>query len=247
MASLNEIAYRILNVVQSKKSDDDPIDITEIKFDVNNIRATLLKQKLDKFYLEIPENLVQTINNIELDVINSSFLLNAEVKANSTVLRSKVKIPKILGDKVGRFVIKEISASNILSDNFTVVNSKNAKYTGNGKFNRGDLFTWIEDDYVYVKTNSLIIKTIKYINVRAIFLDAISVASFYNKYYNSDSNSILYNPNLPYDDDSDFPVTNDMIKQIEDIILYNKLFTENTAKIDSKNDSSDSIREVSNE
>lgn len=244
MASLNEISYRILNIIRPKLSDDDAIDISEIKFDVNNIRSTLLKRKFNKKYFEIPSNLVQTLDNLSVSYVNSSTVFSPEIAANTVLLKSNLKLPKILQSNMGKSIIKEVSAANILSDNFTVINGRFAKSSGSGKFNKRNAFVFIEDDYLYIITKRLIYKALEYVNIQAVFEDGNAIKDFKNANYSTDTSDTMYDANLLYTDDDEYPVTLDMIKEIEDIIVYNKLLTENNAAIDSNNDGSDSIREV---
>ena len=230
--TLNEISYRILNIVKPKLVDDDSIDISEVKYDVRKTIATLMKQKFNKKYLEIPSNATQTIKNLEVEVVNSSTMLDPEIAATRVVLRTKLKVPKFIHNSSGKPVIKEVSPSNILGKNFTVINSRFAKSAGSGRFNRKNVFAFYENEYLYFITRRLIYKTLQYVDIQAVFEDPKKVFDFLNENYGTS-----------YDDNSEYPVPNDMIKQVEDMVLYNKLLTQDNASIDVKNDGADQITE----
>lgn len=233
MASINEISYRILNIIRPKLSDDDAVDITEIKFDVNNVRTTLLKQKFDKKYFEISSNLTRPIQNLEVEPLNTSTILSPEIASNTIILRSKLQIPKVLTSGMGKPLIKQISPANITGVNFTVINGKHAQHSGSGKFNKRNVFAFIEDDYVYFISKRYLYKSLTYVNIDFVPEDAQEYKDFMNDNYSAGLT-----------DNDEYPVTLDLIKQIEDIIIYNKLLTENNASIDSQNDGSDSLKEV---
>jgi hypothetical protein len=171
-------------------------------------------------------------------------VFNPEIASNRVLLKSNLQLPKILQSGMGKSIIKEVSAANILSENFTFINSKFARTSGSGRFNQKNVFAFIEEGYLYLITKRLIYKSLTYVNIQAVFEDADAVRDFKNDNYSTTSTDTMYDVNLPYTDDSDYPVTLGMIKQIEDIILYNKLLTENNATIDSKNDGKDSLKEV---
>jgi len=127
-ASLNEISYRIFNIIHPKLVDDQSIDILEIQYDVENTRAMLIKRRFsNKFRTEIPEAIVQPIKRLEIESVNASNVTsNPDIPSGKVLMRTKLQIPRLLEKTSGLPLIKRISASTMLSANFTVVTPQQA-------------------------------------------------------------------------------------------------------------------------
>lgn len=244
--SFNELAYRIFNIIVPKIGDDQTIDISEIKYDIENTRSILLKRRFrDKFTSELPEAIIQTLSKIEIESVNAS-TIGLSLSSTKTLMRTSTKVPKLMEKSSGVPYIKRISASTILSNNFTVVTPQSAIYSGNGKFNQKNIFCFYENDYLYFITNRSLYKGLKYIDLYAVFERPSKVFEFKNSYYSTNQNNILYDENLPYTDDSNYPVILDMIDDLEQIIIKNKLRIESSQPIDDINDASDTQRQIQN-
>lgn len=233
MNSLNEIAYRILNVIKPKLSDDASLDISEVKYDVENIRATILKRTFsNKFRSTIPEEIVQSVPKLEIEAVNASNVV-PDLPSDKVLMRTKLQVPSILEKSSGMPLIKRISAATILSANFTIVTPQHAIYAGNGKFNQKNIFVFYEDGYLYLITKRLLNKGLKYINIGIVANKPTEVQDFLNT-----------NNNATLTDDSPYPASMAMIDDIEQSILK-KLGIENSQPIDDVNDSSDTINQIS--
>lgn len=233
MNSLNEISYRILNVIKPKLSDDASLDISEVKYDVENIRATILKRTYsNKFRSSIPEDIVQSIPRLEIEAVNASNVV-PDLPSDKVLMKTKLEIPGMLEKSSGMPLIKRISAATILSSNFTFVTAQHAIYSGNGKFNQKNIFVFYENGYLYLITKRLLNKGLKYIDLRAVFDKPTEVNEFLND-----------NNGADLDDDSPYPASMSMIDDIEKSLLK-KLGLENSQPIDDVNDSSDTINQIS--
>lgn len=233
--SFNELTYRIFNIVKPKISDDESIDILEIQYDVENTRAMLLKRRFsNKFKSQIPEPLIQRIEQLEIEDVNSSNLY-PDIPSDQVLMRTKLQVPQLLEKSSGMPLIKRISSSTILSKNFSVVTPEQAKYSGNGKFNQKNIFCFIEDGYLHFITKRLIFKGIKYVDLHGIFERPTKVNEFLNDNFSG-----------TYDNDSPYPITMDMIDDIESIVIKNKLRIESSQPIDDINDSSDTPKQIVN-
>ena len=224
--SLNELSYRILLIVRPKISDDESIDISEIRYDIETTRALLTKRRYSNtFRHQLPESIVQSIKNIEIEYVNSS---SSPITSRNIIMRSVNKIPKIMEYHSGMPMVKNISTATILSNNFTMITQQQASSCGNGKFNQHNIFCFYEDDYLYFITRRMLFKGVKYINLDAVFERPTSVFEYLNVYNNE---------NL--DRNSPYPISLDMVDDIEQIIVKNKLRIEAAQPIDDVNDSSD--------
>lgn len=230
--SFNELAYRVFTIIIPQMSDDQAIDISEIKYDVENSRALLIKRSYsNKFKSDIPDALVQSIKMLEIMSVNASNSIT--LPSDKVLMRTVLQVPDILEKSSGMPMIKRISASTILSNNFSVVTPQQAIYSGNGKFNQDSIFCFIENKYIYLVTKRTVSKALKYIDLYPVFSRPSEYYSFMNTNYSG-----------TYSDDSEYPITMDMIDDIESIIVKNKLKIESTQPIDAVNDSSDTIKQV---
>jgi len=73
-----------------------------------------------------------------------------EIPTSSRILRSTIKIPKILsfGYRDG---IEAIRNAKVLSERYNYVTKEQAIYSGNGKLNNRDIYVFMNEDYLYVK------------------------------------------------------------------------------------------------
>ena len=231
--SLNELSYRILNIIIPKLGDDESIDISEIKYDVENTRALLIKQRFsNKFKFTISDSLTQFVSKLEIENVNASAVF-PEIPSGKVLMKTKLKLPKFINKTSGMPLIKRISSATVLSNNFTFTTPEQAIYSGNGKFNQKNIFVFRENDYLYFITGRLLNKGLKYIDINAIFQKPTEVNEFLNT-----------NKGLDINDDSSYPVSLDMIGDIEDYIIKTKLRIESTQPIDDINDSSDTVKQA---
>lgn len=244
MVTFNELSYRIFNIIKPKIADDESIDILDIQYDVESTRALLLKRKFsNKFKAEIPEAIVQPLRKLRIEAVNASNVLPS-LSSDKILMRTTLKIPRIIEKSSGLPLIKRISSSTLLSNNFTFVTPQQAIYSGNGKFNQKDIFCFYENDYLYFITGRILYKAVKYVDLYAVYERPTQVYDFANSYYNNTLNNVLYDANYPYSHDSQYPVSMDMIDEIESIVIKNKLKIEATQPIDVINDSTDTIKQI---
>lgn len=242
--TFNEISYRIFNIIKPKIGDDESIDILEIQYDVENTRAMILKQRFsNKFKSEIPDSITQFIPKIEVESANASELY-PDIPSNKILMKSKTKIPNFLTKSSGIPIIKRLSAATLMSNNFTLVTPQHAIYSGNGKFNQKHIFAFYENEYLYLLTGRTLNKGLKYVTVQGVFQRPTEVNEFLNNNYSSDPNAANYMEGVPFDNDDSYPINMDMIGDIEELVIKNRLRMESSQPIDDINDSSDTPKQI---
>jgi len=242
--SLNELTYRTFNIIRPQLSDDESIDISEIQYDVENARALLIKRNYGKkFKTQLPESIIQTVPKLEIESVNASNVYQ-EIPSGNVLMKTKLKIPQLLEKSSGMPMVKRISASTILSSNFTIVTPQQSIYSGNGKFNSKNIFCFYENDYLYFITKRTLFKGVKYIDLYAVFAKPTDVNAFKNTNYSTDSSNVLYDANLPYNNESAYPIGQEWEFDLAKIILKDKLGIEISQPIDDINDSSDTLRQI---
>ncbi len=85
MATLNEIAYDLLSIVRPQLSDDNDIDIRQIKFWIRNQRALWLRNELNR-KRSIDEDVIQTLC-VDIEEVDASDC--CDITIDCSVLRSK--------------------------------------------------------------------------------------------------------------------------------------------------------------
>ena len=231
MVTLNTIAYNILKNyrIQTKVSDD--LDIRYIYQWVNNARAKYVKQRLDKSTFEIDQSLVQSLGAVELELVDSSIAmsLSTPLPADKYFLRTKLPIPKTIdrSGHPGTFV--RIGPADRYELKYKVLTHEDALSFGFGKFNKKDVCAFVIDDKVYLCSRDMTIKNLKWIDIRGVFQDAMAAGLF---------------TNVTYDENSAYPIGEDMVHDIEKLIYTEKLAPLSGEKEDTNNNGANDIINV---
>ena len=210
MVTLNTIAYNILKNyrIQAKVSDD--LDIRYVYQWVNNARAKYVKQRLDKSTFEIDQSLVQSLGTVELELVDSSIAMSlpTPLPADKYFLRTKLSIPKTIdrSGHPGTFV--RIGPADRYELKYKVLTHEDALSFGFGKFNKKDVCAFVIDDKVYLCSRDMTIKNLKWIDIRGVFQDPMAAGLF---------------TNVAYDENSAYPIGEDMVQDIEKLIYTEKL------------------------
>lgn len=231
MVTLNTIAYNILKNyrIQTKVSDD--LDIRYVYQWVNNTRAKYIKQRLDKSIFEIDQSLIQSLGAVELELVDSSIAMSlpTPLPADKYFLRTKLSIPKTIdrSGHVGTFV--RIGPADRYELKYKVMTHEDALSFGFGKFNKKDVCAFVIDDKVYLCSRDMTIKNLKWIDIRGVFQDAMAAGLF---------------ANTAFDEDSAYPLGEDMIHDIEKLIISEKLAPLLNEKEDTNNNGANDIINV---
>lgn len=202
--SLNKIAYAILNTYRGgRSSNDDPISIEQIKYHIINMRATRLRQDMNKNN-ELNYHAEQSLGCIEMQLVDEVECCN--FSSDCYILKSKQQIPETirLKQKSGFTFIGSADGKT----RFPLETPTRAEKLSWGTFTGKKPRSFVLNDYVYL-TNT---HGIEVINVRGIFADPTKAENF--KTCEGDP---------CYTDDDEFPIPDDMITEIEDYIVKNKM------------------------
>lgn len=224
MATLNELAYNILNIARGGlSSDDDRLNIRQIKFWIGYYRALAIKDSLtvkSRFIKPdgIDPQLVQDLGTLQLEEVDAA---DSE-SLNIGCTLKRVRIPKILDLPNDKGIVFIGSADKrepfLYSDANVVALKSHQRFTG--KLRR----CFIVDKYLYVTEGFN--EDLKYINVRAIFSDPMEI-----KYTQRDGSIESVT------EDSEYPVSEHMIPFINTNIMTRELNMTIQAVNDENNDS----------
>ena len=204
--SLNELAYELLELRRAYIKETDPIDIRLVFDCIQSQRARLLKQKFDHPFASIDDHYVQSLGAIELEKTLSNEL-SPEVNDYNYMYRTSVDIPRTIESKEGIGTFTRIGPADRLSTKFKVVTYDDALYRGNGKFNHNTIYAFILGDRVYITSKSGAHLTVKYLDIRGVFQDAIQAAR-------------IKNANWTYNDD--YPINKEIVDQLKVLIINEK-------------------------
>ena len=217
MASLNEIAYNILNIARGGlSSDDDRLSIAQIKFWVGYYRAFAIKEEL-RIKKSIDNQLVQDLGTMRLEAVDAAD--DETVKWDCEVKR--VEIPKFIdlpNDQGLRFVGLADKTTPIIVSQPNVVHFK-----AHGRFTKDMRRAYIIGKYLYV--TDPFNEDIKYVNVRGIFVDPFAA-----DYVHADGTKDTLT------DDDEYPLPEGMLPKVVAMIMERELYMSNASVNDEKND-----------
>lgn len=110
-------------------------------------RALYLRNKLANNF-KPSDNVTQTLLDVELEVVDQSEI--SLFTTHSRILKTKRQIPKFIATSHQNGLLT-VRNPRVLNANFNIVEKKAAPYTGNGRGNMRDVFTFLYNGYIYVK------------------------------------------------------------------------------------------------
>lgn len=165
--TLAQIVYDIMSLRRGVLSDDDSLDKRQVEFWVQNWRSILIRQEYGK-NRTLSENIIQDLGCVELETADRAECCDLDV--GCTIRRTKLEIPKPieLQQKDG---IMRVGPIDKLHKAFSFVPYEQAIYSGNGRFNKYEVFAFLRNKRIYLKFNGNNITYIamKYVNIRGIF------------------------------------------------------------------------------
>jgi len=226
--TLNQIAHSIIESVRGKVVDDDNISIDQIKDMVHSTRAKLLKQKFDKNIRVIDDVFTQSLGSIETELVDSS--IHPTIPSDRNMLRTLLEIPETLDRRNYEGTFTRIGPADRLSTKFNLVSYARAIASGNGRFNRNEVFAFLLNSRLYLISNSLYHKPIQFIDVIGVFQNPTQVAMFTDV----DGNSL-------YSDNGRYPISRAMRDDLENIIIKERIAPQSGVPSDVINDGTDTL------
>lgn len=226
--TLNDIAYSIFESIRGKISDDDNISIDQIKSLIHSTRAMLLKQKFDKNLRVIDDVFTQSLGALETEQVDSS--IHPDILSEKYLLRTLLEIPETVDRRNYEGTFTRIGPAERKSHKFNLVSYDRAIYSGNGRFNKNEIYAFILDSKIYLISNSIYHKPIEFIDAIGVFQNPTQVAMF--KDQNGDS---------LYSDDGRYPISMAMRNALEEMIVKGRMAPQSAVPSDVVNDSTDTL------
>ena len=176
MSTLNEITYNILSSVRPHITDDEDLTMEKIEHDVNIKRALFIRNELNK-NRTIDPNIIQSLGCLELE-LSTPVDCCIDLDINCVVLRTKLPIPNSI-ELHNRNLITRVSPVVKTKNRFNFVAFERFVNSGNGQFNKNDIFATLHNDgKIYLKSNDINLNLITHITVEGVFEDPREVAKF---------------------------------------------------------------------
>ena len=223
MITLNKLAYDLLNIVRGGKiSDDENLSIRQIKFWINNTRAQLIRQDLNKSR-SVSRNLVQSLGCVDVESVDASLCCNLEV--DCIVYRTAERIPNPI-ETNHKDLITRVGSVTMGTRAFQFIPYERAAYIGNSPFEgiNNSIKAFLFDRYIYllIPNDDTVMRKI---NIQGVFGDPTEVGDF--------------NPcdgNECYTDDSYYPISEHMVETMKQMIITTNFKIAASASTDSKGD-----------
>lgn len=209
--TLNQLVFRIIKLYRAAHKNTDEIPSERmIKDWIHSTRAMLLKQRLSKPFVYIDDQLVQTVRDtknselvpLALEEVDSSQFGNV-VPSGTKMLRTKSVIPPTINRRgeIGTFT--RIGSVDRLDTTFKLVSHETALVSGNGKFNKKDIYTFLLESRIYLKSRVII--PFVMLDVKGVFQNPTQI--------------------LGFSDDGHYPINRDIVDDLENIIVQSKFPT----------------------
>lgn len=217
MASLSEIVYNLRNLVSAGRlSDDTAIAFNQLKFIVNYKRAQYLRQDYSKNYFD-NDFVYQDLGCLEMELADEAECCSFETGCQ--IFRTKKVLPEFV-KLVDRFGMK-INAFN-KTKRFELVLPERFPFIGNTKYPS-------LTEKIFYLNNRLYSKNLYGLNVRGILVNPMDARSF------------VCDDGPCYTEESQYPITADMLDLITKDIMQTELrmlmMTEQDFDNDASNDS----------
>jgi len=220
MSTLNELTYSLKEAISSF-SDDSTVSLEYLAFLIKNGRAMLISQKYSTRGNVIPQKLRQSFHK-RLEIVDG----NEFVLGLSSILRTVDPIPYPLES----FNLKNnirINAGSYTDLNFTFIQAERAPFVGRSKWNANNIYVFLGSDYrLYFISN----------NPRVNLLEDCKVQEVTEDPETAWLESMDYNPAKNFWTEVEYPIEEEMVTQLTDLIFKKLTLTLQIPK-DISNDS----------
>ena len=224
--TLNEIAFNLIHVIRPRVANSEVISIDNIKFDIKNVRAQLLRNELNK-NRTIDSEIVQDLGCVELELIDAAEC--CDVTADCKILRSKLPLPSPIELHHAQGITR-VGPVNKTSRKYTQIPYERVPYIFYNKFTKNEIYFFLmnNSNYLYVLTHDFKHKVITDLNVQGVWEDPETVRQFKTC------------EGFPcYNDDLSFPVKAWMVPMIKQLVIEKYLGKEALAALDNTGDFQD--------
>lgn len=229
MITYNQLIYDIWEIMSGGRiADDSKFDPRQISFWLNNQRALLVRNDLNKGR-NIDPDLIQDLGCVEMEVVDRAEC--CDIGIDCAIIRTKLRIPNpLVLNHLPLFT--RIGRIDKVSESYNVIPYAQIPFVGNGRFNKKMKFAFYRDGRIYIKltSNNLFTKAIKHINIQGVFEDPSDIGRFTTC------------SGIPcFSEDDKYPISAWMVDYIKEGVMRNAGLTNITAPDKENNASSDEV------
>jgi hypothetical protein len=204
-------------------TDEDLLTDRQIEFWIMSQRAMWIKRR-DSAFIKIDHSLSQVLTEDVISVDRS--MVPTDVPAQYRILRTQRKLPRLINFTTWDGVVSA-GPVDLASDRFNHKEYREAIASGNGRFNKTQIFSFIFNDYLYIISKG--VKNYWYllsqVGVVGIFEDPREVGNF--KHVTGETCWSL---------NDDYPISLDIWEFMKDQIKKNNIKELYTIPVDKSND-----------
>jgi hypothetical protein len=227
MVTKNKLIFDILNIVRGGvQSDDEPISENQVSFWIDNTRAKLIRQDLEKHRSVNPE-LIQVICDEVIEVDGSEC---GCVTAGCTILRSKNKIPSTI-ELYHKNLLMRVGPVTVGSTPFSLITHQQAQFSGNNKYTRHITKAFFHNGYIYIIGDSDKLALLEHISIHGVFE------------YPEEASSFSTCGDEPcYTNDSPYPISAHMIETLKEMIITTNIKVIVSSSTDKSNNANHDVQ-----
>lgn len=234
--SKNELIYDLWETAAPLVNDDSLLDSRKFDFWIDNTRATLIRQDLNK-NRTIDENLIQDLGCVEIEKVDASSCCNINTKCY--VYRTIEEIPVTI-ERYNEPTFTRIGPVNPLvrvkniNRTYPLITYSQAIWANNSKYTRAAIYAFLYNKRIHLITgdeNDL--RGLKYINIRGVFETPADAAKF-----------TTCDGTPCYSNDAKYPMNRWMYEAMKKLIKENDLSPLLNRKFDNVNDGSPEIKDT---
>ena len=170
--TLNQLAYDIMELYRQNYKDTENLDIRQVKYWIQSVRATILAQSADKHVFDTPDDSnTQYYHKIPVQSIDSSGHEN--YPSNRYVLKTTVEIPNAIVNSDGLGMFTRIGSPDILVPKFNFITYERSIWSGNGKYNNKYIYAYYNNGYIWITSKNPTVRFVKYISIQGVFANPL--------------------------------------------------------------------------
>ena len=204
--SLNGLGYELSELYRGTYKVTDSIDIRLFKTWIQQVRATLSKQRIDEPMSIIDEHMLQSLQPVTFAPVDSSIDIN--IPSGKYLMKSTLPLPTTINRKGNLATFTRIAPADMLEKAFNFVTYNRALTSGSGKFNQNDIYVFLSNQYLYLLSRTNIHKYITKVHVKGLFVNPQDAYEF--------------GGGRTWNDDMEYPISEAIVMDMQSIIMEKK-------------------------
>lgn len=175
--TLYELIYDLRTTINAGKlSDDSELENEQVKFWIRTQRAYLIRQEANKGR-QLDRSLIQDLGCLTTEIVDRAEC--CEYPINCIIMRTVDEVP-IPIEANNRILVTRVGPIDKLDRGFSIVTPQQAVFSGNGRFNKNEMFAFYKDRRWYIKINEDMLSqfALEKINVQQVCEDPEAAGSF---------------------------------------------------------------------